>query len=207
MRRNYILTSLLLAFLAACSSGPKETGGVRTAAEDAAADTTAAAEQIVATMVLEKQLITRTVEYTSSLIPFEENHLVPSSPGRIEKMYVEIGDRVRKGDLLFQMDRTQLHQAEVQLRNVESDFRRLDTLNKVGSISEQQYEQMKTQYDVALSNVNFLRENTVLRAPFSGIVSSMNSPANITRTGNSIPAPHPRSPEKQRSFRWYRSIP
>jgi membrane fusion protein (multidrug efflux system) len=170
MTRNSNLTALLLVLLAGCSSGPNQPGG-KSAAVDDAADTTAATEQIVETLVLEKQLISRTVEYTSSLIPFEENHLVPSSPGRIEKIYVEIGDRVRKGDLLVQMDRTQLHQAEVQLKNVENDFRRLDTLNKVGSISEQQYDQMKTQYDIALSNVKFLRENTVLRAPFAGIIS------------------------------------
>ncbi len=127
--------------------------------------------QVVETIQLEKQKISRNIEYTSNLIPFEENHLVPSSPGRIEKIYVEIGDRIKKGDLLVQMDRTQLHQAEVQLKNVENDFRRLDTLNKVGSISRQQYDQMKAQYDIALSNVEFLRENTVLRAPFDGVIS------------------------------------
>ncbi len=126
---------------------------------------------MVEILELEQQLISRTIEYTSSLIPFEENHLVPSSPGRIEKIYVEIGDRVSRDDLLVQMDRTQLHQAMIQLQNIENDFRRLDTLNKVGSISKQQYDQMKAQYDIAVSNVEFLQENTVLRAPFAGVIS------------------------------------
>jgi membrane fusion protein (multidrug efflux system) len=41
----------------------------------------------------------------------------------------------------------------------------------VGSISKQSYDQMKAQYDIAVSNVNFLQENTVLRAPFEGVIS------------------------------------
>jgi RND family efflux transporter MFP subunit len=116
-------------------------------------------------------MISRSIEYTSSLIPFEENHLVSASPGRIEKIFVEIGDHVRKGDMLVQMDRTQLHQALIQLKNIETDYARLDTLNKVGSISKQQYDQVKAQYDIARSSVEFLQENTVLRAPFDGVIS------------------------------------
>jgi membrane fusion protein (multidrug efflux system) len=171
MKRNLYYLTILSLLLAGCSAGTKESGKENNTAQDTLAALPAGAEQIVETLVLEKQIISRTIEYTSSLIPFEENHLVPSSPGRIEKIYVEIGDRVQKGDLLVQMDRTQLHQAEIQLKSVENDFRRLDTLNKVGSISEQQYEQMKAQYDIAVSNMKFLQENTVLRAPFAGVIS------------------------------------
>jgi membrane fusion protein (multidrug efflux system) len=171
MKRNLYYLTILSLLLAGCSAGTKESGKENNTAQDTLAALPAGAEQIVETVVLEKQIISRTIEYTSSLIPFEENHLVPSSPGRIEKIYVEISDRVQKGDLLVQMDRTQLHQAEIQLKSVENDFRRLDTLNKVGSISEQQYEQMKAQYDIAVSNMKFLQENTVLRAPFAGVIS------------------------------------
>ena len=141
----------------------------------AAADKNAAADSVktekIKVEVLHKQKIARPVEYTSTLEAFEENYLVPASPGRIEKIYVEIGDHVSKGDLLVQMDRTNLHQARVQLKNVETDYKRLDTLNKVGSISAQQYDQIKTQYEVAKSNVEFLEKNTQLRAPFSGVIT------------------------------------
>ncbi|KPL14827.1 MAG: hypothetical protein AMS26_09355 [Bacteroides sp. SM23_62] len=157
--------------LAGCSAGNTGNGNEDSSGADNGEQSSPAGEQMVEILELEQQMISRTIEYTSSLIPFEENHLVPSSPGRIEKIYVEIGDRVKKDDLLVQMDRTQLHQATIQLKNVENDFRRLDTLNKVGSISKQQYDQMKAQYDIAVSNVEFLQENTVLRAPFAGVIS------------------------------------
>jgi len=125
----------------------------------------------VKTIRIEKQKIARTIEYSSTIIASEEVHLAPSSPGKIEKIFVEIGDRVKKGEILVQMDRTQLHQALVNLKNTETDFMRLDTLNKVGSISKQQYDQMKARYEIAKSNVEFLQENTILLAPFNGVIS------------------------------------
>lgn len=135
--------------------------------------TTPAPERLepVKIMILEPREITRTIEYSATLQPYEEIHLVPSMPGRIERIYVETGDRVRKGDLLVEMDRTQLRQAEIQLATLESDFVRFDTLRRVGSIAIQQYDQLKSQLEVVRNNVRFLKENTMLKAPFNGIVS------------------------------------
>jgi membrane fusion protein, multidrug efflux system len=156
------ISVLGLALILACSGGEKKTG---------TAVTEEARVEPVKVMELKFQTIARSVEYPATLNPFEEVHLAPASPGRIEGIFAEVGDRITKGTALVQMDRTQLHQAEIQLKNVETDFRRLDTLAKVGSIAPQQYDQLKTQYDIARSNVDFLRENTRLLAPFSGVVS------------------------------------
>jgi membrane fusion protein, multidrug efflux system len=163
--RNQLLKGLAaigLVFLAACSGGEKKSG----TAVDAEAG-----KEIVKVMELQPRTIARSVEYPATLIAWEEVHLAPASPGRIEGIFAHVGDRVAKGTPLVQMDRTQLHQAEIQLKNIEADYRRLDTLAKVGSIAMQQYDQLKTQYDVARSNVDFLKENTRLVAPFSGVIS------------------------------------
>ncbi|MBN1107344.1 MAG: efflux RND transporter periplasmic adaptor subunit [Bacteroidales bacterium] len=120
---------------------------------------------------LTKTKIARTIDYSSTILPFEEVNMAPASPGRIEKIYVETGDRIRKGDDLFLMDRTQLYQQKVQLASLEKDLSRLDTLLMTGSVREQQYDQMKTQYDVTKTNVEFMEENTLLKAPFDGVVT------------------------------------
>lgn len=125
----------------------------------------------VKVMSLSFQTIGKNIEYTSTLIPNEEVHLVPSTPGRIEKIYVEVGSHVSKGDLLVQMDQTQLQQAILQLKNLENDYNRIDTLYKVGSVTGQQFDQISMQYEVARSNVEYLKENTRLLAPFNGVVS------------------------------------
>ncbi len=128
-------------------------------------------KEVVEVMELQLQVVARTVEYPATLEAYEEVHLAPASPGRIESIHAKVGDRVTKGSILFEMDRTQLRQAEIQLKNLETDFRRLDTLAKYGSIAQQQYDQLQTQYEVAKSNVGFLTDNVSLNAPFNGLVS------------------------------------
>lgn len=125
----------------------------------------------VKTMLVNQELITRNIDYTASLIPFEEVHLAPSAPGRIEKINVEIGDNVGKGQVVALMDRTNLEQARINLINLETNFRRLDTLKKTNSISDQQYDQVKSAYNIGKTSYQFLQENTQLKAPFSGVVS------------------------------------
>ena len=127
--------------------------------------------QPVRTIELGYTEIARTITYNANLQAFREVHLASAAPGRIEKIHVEAGTSVNQGQLLVEMDKTQLLQAEMQLQNIEKDFRRLDTLMKVGSVSQQQYDQLRTQYEVTQSNVGFLKENTRLVAPFRGTVS------------------------------------
>ena len=69
------------------------------------------------------------------------------------------------------MDRTQLNQTILQLKGLETDLGRMGTLLETGSITQQQYDQVKTQYDIAISNVNFLTENTSISAPFTGVIT------------------------------------
>lgn len=165
MKQNFLTTIAIIfvaALFASCSQGKQE--------ETSTADQGQQKEPVKA-MKLQPQTIARSVEYPATLQAYDEVHLAPAQPGRIEDIYVEVSDRVTKGQLLVQMDKTQLHQAEVQLQNLKADFDRLDTLKKYGSVAQQQYDQVKTQYEVAKSNVEFLKENTQLPAPFNGVIS------------------------------------
>jgi len=169
MKYFRLITTLLVSglLLTACSSTSNtpvaDTADVATTIEISAIP--------VKVMVLGKTRISRIIDYTATVLPFEEVNMVPSTPGRIDKIYVEIGDIVSKGDRLFLMDRTQLYQLKLQMSSLEKDKARLDTLLKTGSVKEQQYDQLKTQYDVTKTNVDFMEENTLLKAPFSGVVT------------------------------------
>jgi membrane fusion protein, multidrug efflux system len=159
---KYSLILAVAATMASCNKPSKEA--------DKAPQTSTKTEN-VKVMELQSRKIARTVEYTATLQAWEEIHMVPASPGRIEKIHVDVGSRVSQGAVLVEMDRTQLHQAELQLRNLETDYRRLDTLRMAGSVAKQQFDQIKTQYDITKTNVDFLKQNTRLVAPFSGIIS------------------------------------
>jgi RND family efflux transporter MFP subunit len=47
----------------------------------------------------------------------------------------------------------------------------MQILLQTGSVSQQAYDQTKTQFDVADANVDNLEKNTYIRAPFNGIIS------------------------------------
>jgi len=140
---------------------------------DAAAATLAESAKAAAVKVepIAKQKIARTIDYTATAEAFEEVNMAPATPGRVEKVFVEVGDRVTKGQQLFIMDRTQLLTSKIQLANLEKDLSRMDTLLKVGSIKQQQYDQTKAAYEVNKANVDFLEENTSMEAPFSGVIT------------------------------------
>jgi membrane fusion protein, multidrug efflux system len=167
---HFKLISVLMIYgllISACSSKDKNT-----AATSAEAVTVAEKTAIpVKVMPLSKTRISRTIDYTATVLPFEEVNMAPATPGRIEKIYVEVGDRVINGQKLFLMDRTQLLQLKLQMSSLQKDLARLDTLMKSGSAKQQQYDQMKTQYDVTKTNVDFMEENSLLKAPFNGIVT------------------------------------
>jgi RND family efflux transporter MFP subunit len=169
MKSTKIISVIMISglILSACSS--KKANDAATAAAGAAGTEKAAVP--VKVLTLQKTKIARTIDYTATVLPYEEVNMAPSTPGRIDKIYVETGDRVTKGQELFLMDRTQLYQQKVQLASVSKDLSRLDTLLRMGSVTQQQYDQMKTQYDVLKTNVDFMEENTLLRAPFTGIVT------------------------------------
>ena len=154
--------------MSGCSSESRKNAASTAQASEASAEKTAIPVKVT---MLAKTKISRTIDYTATILPYEEVNMAPSSPGRIDKIYVEVGARVEKGDNLFLMDRTQLYQMELQLSSLAKDLSRLDTLMKSGSVKQQQYDQTKTQYDVTKTNVDFMKENTLLKAPFNGIVT------------------------------------
>ncbi len=181
-----ILISGLL--LSGCSSKSNK-------AADPKTDSAPAVEKAVIPVkvtTLTKTKIARTIDYTANILPFEEVNMAPSTPGRIDMIYVEVGDKVNSNDKLFLMDRTQLYQLKLQLSSLAKDLSRLDTLLKSGSAKQQQYDQLKTQYDVTKTNVDFMELNTLMKSPFAGIVTGkyfedgeMYSGAPTTQSGRS----------------------
>jgi membrane fusion protein (multidrug efflux system) len=169
MKYIRLFSSLLIGSLVITGCGSKSTTDTAQAASASAKDAKAAIP--VKVMAISKTKIARTIDYTATINAFEEVNMAPSTPGRIDKIYVEAGDRVTRGDNLFLMDRTMLYQSKIQLSNLEKDLNRTDTLLKMGSARQQQYDQLKTQYDVTKTNVEFMEQNTLLKAPFNGIVT------------------------------------
>jgi RND family efflux transporter MFP subunit len=113
-------------------------------------------------------------EYTATVDPEAQNNIAPTSPGRIDRIFVEVGDRVSKGQKLVQMDAASLKQLRLQMENEEKEFNRIDELYKVGGASKSEWDAQKTQLDVRRTSYNNLLENTQLVSPINGVVSARN---------------------------------
>ncbi|MCQ2155576.1 MAG: efflux RND transporter periplasmic adaptor subunit [Bacteroidales bacterium] len=139
------------------------------------------AEQSVANVVAKVKVaavcaeeVPLNAEYPTSVRANAVNNIAPQSGGRIQKLNVEVGDFVSAGSVLAEMDRVQLDQAELKLKNSETDLERVRQLLSEGGISQADFEQMELACKVSRSAYENLLENTILRSPVSGVVTARN---------------------------------
>ena len=138
------------------------------------AQTTQEAErvEVVSTMTLQEQEIARVITISTNLQGYLTQNVAPSLTGKIEHIFVEVGDRVKAGDMLVRMDQNQYLTSKIQLANLEIEMGRLEALLETGSVSQQTYDQTKVSYDQLKQNLSFLETNTYVKAPFEGVIAA-----------------------------------
>lgn len=109
--------------------------------------------------------------YSATVQAWETAQILGQTGLRIEEIYVEEGDRVRKGQRIARMDESNLRQAQVELRSSESDLNRLRRLVDIGAVASQQLEHAEARFETAQTTVTMLNENTHLVSPIAGIVT------------------------------------
>ena len=161
-----LLPLLVLGILFSCNKKQETTATTTTVEEETKVK--------VNTTIAQLRPVDELSTYTANVQAEVINQITPLMPGRIEKIYVNIGDRVGKGQLLVQMESTNLQQQTVQLTNLERDYERYCELLKVGGIPQQTVDQVKTQIDVLKTSMKNVEENTKLRSPINGVVTARN---------------------------------
>ena len=164
MKKSFQIAAVLVAaMLGACSGG-----------EEKKAETAVAEKPTVKLATVSTRAVEQIGEYTATVEAEAKNNIAPTSPGRISKIYVEVGDYVSKGQKLVQMDAANLNQLKLQLDNEEKEFNRVDELYKVGGASKSEWDAAKTSLDVRRTSYNNLLENTQLVSPLNGVVTARN---------------------------------
>lgn len=164
MKLNRIIFTCLLSTLLVAGCGPKKV-------EE---QTETVREERVRTVILDKSVISRIVEFSTTLQGYETMSVAPSVTGNIEHIYVEVGDKVKKGDMLVRMNQNQLNTTKLTFANLQTDMERMEALHKTGSISQQTYDQTKLGFDQTKENLDFLEANTFVKAQFQGVISAKN---------------------------------
>jgi RND family efflux transporter MFP subunit len=164
MKAVNLIPAIGVVLLSACGGGGSDSK--TSAAQDAAV--------LVKVQTVSAQPVEQLAERTGNVEAAMVNQIAPTIPGRIDKILAEVGNRVRKGQLLVQMDRTNLVQAQLQLANAETELGRVTELYKSGSATQQLFDQLTSQVDVAREAVRNLIENTDLHSPIDGVVTARN---------------------------------
>ncbi|GAB5483352.1 MAG: hypothetical protein Pars92KO_31090 [Parasphingorhabdus sp.] len=118
----------------------------------------------------------RHISAPAVLTPIGASPIVAGDPGRVEKLFVENGNRVAAGDPLIQLSAPELEQSiaatKVRIANLQLQFGRgaadeIDLSNRM--VLERELKQEQDQ----LSGLELRSERLILRAPIAGIVTDL----------------------------------
>lgn len=128
-------------------------------------------------IVVKSQTLSDEIYINGSLLPDEEVNLSFETSGKITEINFKEGTFVKKGDLLAKVnDRTlqaQLQRLTSQVKLAEDRVYRQSTLLKRDAVSQEAYEQVKTDLATLKAEIEMVEANialTELRAPFDGII-------------------------------------
>lgn len=120
----------------------------------------------------------RTVSFVGTLYGQEEVTLSSQAEGQIEALHVDLGDRVEVGQVLAEIEddqlRARLREAEAMLAKARADEARAFALSQKKVISEQEYETLRTQAEIAKARRDTLEvtiDHTRVRSPIAGAVA------------------------------------
>lgn len=176
-----ILASVLVLAVVGCDKPAPQGGGRR---GGAIAVTISPAQSVK----WERRLLV-----VGALLPAQEARLSAEVEGRIEKTHVEVGETVKAGQELAQIDTASyqgmvnlhtanLNRAEVRAENETANLRRLEKLRESGAVSSTAYDDAVAAQKSALAEVAAAKaqlgaattslKRSTLRAPFAGSITT-----------------------------------
>jgi RND family efflux transporter MFP subunit len=103
-----------------------------------------------------------------------KNNIAPNTPYRIERVLADVGDVVRKGQVLVTLDASNMKQLKLQIGHQKLEFSRTDELYKVGGASKAEWDNAKLQLDIMETQLKQMEENIQLVSPIDGVVTVRN---------------------------------
>lgn len=115
--------------------------------------------------------------FSGVVIPDQYSNLAFKVGGPLVKMNVDAGQKVRKGQIIAEIDpidyRLQYEASRSSFLTAQSQMNRAEKLLAKDAISRQDYESIRASFDnakAAFENASSMMEETKLRAPFDGYV-------------------------------------
>ena len=141
--------------------------------------------------IAQKTDIPISFDYTATVVSSQDVIIYPKVGGTIIKQFFKPGSKVKAGDKLFLIDPEKYQAsfdsldaavgvANANLKNAETEFKRISTLYKKNAVSQKDYDAAVAAYDIANANLVSAKANlknakidlgyTTITAPFDGVV-------------------------------------
>jgi len=128
--------------------------------------------------VLEPTEFSVNEHYFAKLSGLEESSEYAPIGDKIERVLYKVGDYVREGQVVitFPSDNpgTQYRQLRETYENAKITFERMQSLYQQGGISKQDFDNTKTQFEVAKANWEAIRQSIKVQAPLTGTITKIN---------------------------------
>lgn len=172
MNTAYKFAAVAAALLALASCSSSEKDSAKAEVEEL---------PIVTVDVAHRMEVPQKKVYTANVEADNLNNIAPASPNRIKKITVDVGDRVRAGQTLVELDRANIDQLRINLEQLEREYTRAVKLFEIGGGTQQSVDQLKAQLDASRTQYDNMLENTVLVSPINGVVTARNyDPGDMT---------------------------
>jgi len=121
-----------------------------------------------------------TLETVGKVKSADEVYVVSQTPGEIKRVFVKIGEEVKKGDIIVQIDdfyaRQEFDMAKKAYEQIQKDYNRYANLAGVDAVTQQQLEQLRLQLEGSQTKMNSLEKRLndyVIKAPVSGAINQL----------------------------------
>ena len=164
----------------------------------------------VLVFTLQKESVNKQITFPAELIPFERAEIFPKVSGYVGSLKVDIGDQVRKGQVLSVLEAPEMTatyaQANADVQTARSRYlgsldayKRIVNASKVeGTIAAGELEKVKSQMMADSASLQAVRSKSnaysqlkdylIIRSPFSGIITQRNvDPGTLVGTNPARP--------------------
>ena len=150
---------------------------------------------LVETQALKKQEVNDLQEFVGTVSFDKKSKIASESSGIAKKINFEVGQKVKKDEILVQIDSdileaqikastSAVNMYEVQLKNTKKNYDRYSALLEKKSIAQKVFDDSKLEFDVAnenlisakakLNELNIQKSKKIIKAPYSGVIVEKN---------------------------------
>jgi membrane fusion protein, multidrug efflux system len=131
------------------------------------------------------QMFEKNLAYFAKLSGIQEATKSAVIGGKIERINVRVGDRVKANQVVVELDQTspgfQYEQARAAYENAEKTYQRMKAMLEAGETSQANFDGAEVQYLVAKRNYESQRKMLLVDSPFDGTVVDIK-----VRTGDNV---------------------